>query len=241
MGSSIVTMGIDDSIASQSGCDAACMITPWLICFGFSVAFSALASKIMRLKVLMLNAARFKRIKVRVQDVLEPFCTILLFNGIFLLVWTLLDPLYWERVDAGRNEDGTIESYGRCVSKGKVSLAMLGLLVGVNIMALLFANVLAYQTRNLAVAFNESQYVGVAVFSIFEALLFGVPIVILVYTNPVASYMVRVLWVFVVCMVVLGFMFVPKYWMLDISDEVLRSDVLKSGMDVSQQSHYSSA
>ena len=98
---------------------------------------------------------------------------------------------------------------------------------------------LAYQTRSLAVAFNESQYVGVAVFSIFEALLFGVPIVILVYSNPVASYMVRVLWVFVVCMVVLGFMFIPKHWMQDLTDDTIKSGVVKSGMDGSQYSNYS--
>ena len=76
-------------------------------------------------------------------------------------------------------------------------------------------------------------------FSIFEALLFGVPIVILVYSNPVASYMVRVLWVFVVCMVVLGFMFIPKHWMQDLTDDTIKSGVVKSGMDGSQYSNYS--
>ena len=35
LGSSIYTMGIDDSTSSKRGCDAACMITPWLVCLGF--------------------------------------------------------------------------------------------------------------------------------------------------------------------------------------------------------------
>lgn len=213
MGSSIWTMGIDDSIASQEGCNVACMLTPWLVCVGFSITFSALVSKIMRLQILMKNAARFKRIQVKVKDVLLPFATILVFNCTFLLAWTLADPLYWERVDSGRTENGEIESYGRCVSSGKVSTAMISMLVGINLLALLTANILAYQTRNLDVSFSEGQYVNMAVFSILEALLFGVPIVVIVYSNPVASYVVRTLFVFVVCMVVLGFIFIPKYWM----------------------------
>ena len=95
MGSSIITMGIDDSIASQDGCSVACMITPWLVAVGFSITFSALASKIMRLKVLMEHASQFRRIEVKVQDVLMPFCVILALNTAFLLTWTLVDPLKW--------------------------------------------------------------------------------------------------------------------------------------------------
>lgn len=211
MGSSIYTTGIDDSVASQEGCHAACMITPWLLCLGFSITFAALCSKILRLKILMLNAAKLKRIKVKVQDVLFPFCATLVLNGALLVTWTLADPVYWERVAAGRTQDGQLESFGRCVSSGRLSDVMFALLVTINVLALLMANVLAYQTRNLKVSYEESKYVNLALFSILEALLIGVPILTLV-DDPEASYMVRSLLVFVLCMAVLLFMFIPKFW-----------------------------
>ena len=67
MGLSILPMGIDDEIASDDGCSKACMATPWLFTFGFSITFAALASKLLRLKVLMQNAAQFRRIEVKVR------------------------------------------------------------------------------------------------------------------------------------------------------------------------------
>jgi hypothetical protein len=45
MGTSILPLGIDESIASVKGCSIACMSVPWLIAIGFSVCFAALFSK----------------------------------------------------------------------------------------------------------------------------------------------------------------------------------------------------
>ena len=92
------------------------MITPWLLAVGFSITFAALAAKIWRLTALIQNAAQFRRVNIRPQDVLIPFCIILLFNTAFLLTWTIVDPLVWERVDTGRTEAGVLSSYGRCAS-----------------------------------------------------------------------------------------------------------------------------
>ena len=67
MGAGIIPMGIDDGVASKDGCSKACMTTPWLLAFGFTIIFAALASKLLRLKVLMQNAAQFRRIEVKVR------------------------------------------------------------------------------------------------------------------------------------------------------------------------------
>jgi hypothetical protein len=45
MGTAILPLGIDESIASVKGCSIACMSVPWLISIGFSVCFAALFSK----------------------------------------------------------------------------------------------------------------------------------------------------------------------------------------------------
>ena len=139
-----------------------------------------------------------------------PFGVLMAFNLAFLLTWTIADPLHWERIDTGRTKAGVLSSYGRCASFGNLSSIMLGLLAGVNIVALLFANVLAYMTRLLEVAFNESKFVGLAMASILQAALIGLPLLFLADSNPVARYVVRSLLVFVICMSVLLFIFVPK-------------------------------
>ena len=210
MGSSIYTMGIDDEVASVRGCGMACMATPWLIATGFSVTFAALTSKILRLKILMKNALNCRRIQVRPQDVLLPFCILMGSNTAFLLTWTLADPLEWERVSSGRSETGELESYGHCTASGNVSVVMLSLIGGINLCALVAANVLSYQTRDLGVSFNESKYVGLAMASILQAVLIGCPLLFLADDNTIARYVVRSILVFVICISVQLFIFVPK-------------------------------
>ena len=95
MGSSIITMGVDDSIASTAGCSAACMITPWLVAVGFTITFAALSAKITRLKTLMDHATNFRKVQVEIKDVMAPLAILLTFNIAFLLTWTLIDPYKW--------------------------------------------------------------------------------------------------------------------------------------------------
>jgi len=212
MGSSIVPLGIDDSVASQRGCDIACMATPWLIAIGFSICFASLFSKIWRLNQLMKAAASFRRIQVTIRDVLLPFAIMITLNVVFLSVWTAVDPLYmyWERVDEGRNESGDLVSYGHCTASGTVSIVMISLLAAVNLVALLLANLQAYHARKLTVAYNESKFVALSMASILQATVIGVPLLFLSMTNPTASYVVRIILIFVVCMSILCWIFVPK-------------------------------
>lgn len=112
MSLTIVPLSIDDSMVSAEGCSKACASVPWLIAIGFSVAFSALGSKIWRLNRLMKAASGFKRITIKVKDVMVPFFTLLGINIVLLLVWTVVDPLRWVRTVTGRDSDGSIESVG---------------------------------------------------------------------------------------------------------------------------------
>jgi hypothetical protein len=49
MASAIIPASIDDSVASQKGCNIACVLRPWLSTCGFTVAFSSLFSKLWRI------------------------------------------------------------------------------------------------------------------------------------------------------------------------------------------------
>ena len=198
MGSSIYVMGVDDGIASQRGCDVSCMAIPWFVAIGFSIIFAALFSKIWRLNILMKSATRFRRIQVKVTDVMAPFVVLMVLNVAFLLTWTLVDPLRWERVSRGRTEAGELESYGHCTSTDTVATAMLGLLGGVNLVAVALANIQAYLTRKLTVAYDESKFIALAMASIMQAFLIGLPLLFLAEDNTTASYVVRSLLVFVV-------------------------------------------
>ena len=210
MSLAIVPISIDDSIASKRGCDIACMSTPWLLAVGFCIMFSLLDAKILRVNKLMKSAQRFRRVTVEAKDVLLPFVIMISLNVIFLSVATAIDPLYWERVETGRDGEGNLESYGHCTSDGTVSAVMLGLVVVFNAIALILACYQAYKGLKIDVAYSESTYVAFSIASILQAAIVGVPLIFLSESNPSASFVVRSLLVFVICMSVLCFIFIPK-------------------------------
>ena len=207
MGLSILPMSIDDSVASVRGCSVACMATPWFVSIGFTTAFSALFSKIWRLNQLFENAVNFRRVVVRAKDVLMPFIVLLTLNVTLLLTWTFVDPLYWIRTAP----DDSMQSYGRCVAKGNAWKYLLSLIVVVNFLALALANIQAYKARNISTEFAESTYVMMTLGCFLQALLIGLPLLVLVQSDSTANYFVRSALVFVVCSAMLLLMFVPKY------------------------------
>jgi gamma-aminobutyric acid type B receptor len=79
LGSSIIPLSVDHGVASQKGCNAACMAFPWLLVGGFSVTFSALYAKTERVHRIIRNGVVFNRAVVTVGDVYRPM--ILLLGG----------------------------------------------------------------------------------------------------------------------------------------------------------------
>mmetsp|Transcript_12246 Transcript_12246/g.20084 ORF Transcript_12246/g.20084 Transcript_12246/m.20084 type:complete len:621 (-) Transcript_12246:121-1983(-) len=213
MSLTIVPLSIDDSMVSAEGCSKACASVPWLIAIGFSVAFSALGSKIWRLNRLMKAASGFKRITIKVKDVMVPFFTLLGINIVLLLVWTVVDPLRWVRTVTGRDSDGSIESVGACVTNGSaVSKAMSSLLFIVNLLALGLALIQAYKARGISIEYSESHYVAMSMGFILEAFLIGIPLIFLSSGNPVTSYFVKTVLIFFVSMSLLLWIFAPKIY-----------------------------
>lgn len=103
LSTAIVPFGIDDSRYSNQTCSRACMSIPWLVSTGFTIAFSAVFSKLHRINQLM--ASNMRKIKVTEMDVLKPFAVLFTINLIVLVIWTLVDPPEWSRQpvqDGGR-------------------------------------------------------------------------------------------------------------------------------------------
>ena len=122
LASAVIPMSIDDGVASQQGCNIACMATPWTVSVGFVTTFSALYSKIKRVNMIFSASNSFKRIKVTEKDVMKPFAIMATLNFIVLLCWTLIDPLLWVRKSTGE-----FDSYGSCEAEGDEYIVFLSL------------------------------------------------------------------------------------------------------------------
>ena len=176
----------------------------------------------------MKSANRFQKVKVTERDVLLPFSIIFTLNVALLLAWTFVNPLLWVRlpVDEG-DSSGHWNTYGTCQSQEGSSTTFLVLIVLINAVALILACVQAYRARNISDEYSESKYVAMAVGGMLQILLVGFPIIIISMNNPIAKYFTLTLIIFVTCMAILLFMFLPKLIYLRDENKGLRGGAVR--------------
>lgn len=209
MGASIIPLSLDDEVAGTNVCSAACMMFPWLLSTGFALAFAALFSKTWRVNRVFKQHRQFRRVQVKVVDVIWPFVVLLVLNLVVLSAWTAVSPLEWEReITEIDRFSRSIESRGFCRSHD--SLAFIILLVAMNFGALVLVAYQSYLARSIATAFAESEHIAKAIVCMLLVSFVGVPTILLVSEDPKGHFFVVTSIIFVLCLSVLSFIFVPK-------------------------------
>ena len=201
---------VDDGMGFGEHCTLICMSVPWCASMGFTIAFSALYSKTRRVNKIFHSDSAFGRVKVSERDVLVPFFVLLSLNLLILILWTILDPMVYTRVaDYGRDGwNRVISTHGEC-SSDTTPYYLIPLAI-VNAGVLMLANWQCYVARDIVSEFAETKYIGICMGSLLQAGITGVPVLVISRDNPSAYYLVATLFVFIVCVVILGSIFVPK-------------------------------
>lgn len=90
----------------------------------------------------------------------------------------------------------------------KIYLILLGVINGG---ALVIAMYQAYQARDIQTEFAESKYIAFVMFSFVEAVLVGLPVLLLDRENARVKYFETAIICILLCLAILGFIFVPKF------------------------------
>lgn len=214
MASSIIPLSFDDS-TGHLGSTGICMSVPWLCFMGFSITFAALYSKTKRINKIFRSGQMFTRVKVKAQHVVIPFLVLVSLNAIVLICWTVLDPLTYVRANhAGLDGwNRVISTYGTCQSQHGYRYVIP--LTLINLIVLLIANYQAYEARKIKSEFSESKYIGLAMASMLQCGVIGIPILFVVRQQPQAFYIILVLVLFIISEVVLLLIFAPKIILQD--------------------------
>ena len=214
LASSLIPMSFDDrgnpSQLSDRRKILICMSIPWLGSMGFAITFAALYTKLRRINRLFHSSDSFLHVRVTQRDVIAPLFMVLAANAAILIAWTIVDPLVYVRQDF-QATDGwgrALASYGTCRSNNVA--AYLVPLALVNTGVLLLANWNAYRARVIETEFSESKYLAIAMASILQAIMCGIPVLFLVRDAPKAFYLVLTFCISITCMAVLLAVFVPK-------------------------------
>lgn len=217
MGSAIIPLSLDDvgEPISPFRSRGICMSVPWVSCCGFTIVFSALFAKTFRITRILRAAMTFQRVTVTKKDVLLPMVILLSLNVLVLTLWTALDPLSYIRQD-NPGTDGwnrTISTFGACRSRN--ALPYLLPLVFINLFCLGIANWQAYLARKIKSEFAESKYIGLAMAVFLQTMLIGLPVLFIVRNSPQSFYLTLCFILFVVCIMLLLLIFVPKIVLAD--------------------------
>lgn len=105
-------------------------------------------------------------------------------------------------------------------------------LVCVNLFVLIILNIYAYLSRHIHTEYSESRYIGLVNASMLQAAVIGLPVVYLVYDDPLTYYIVITLLISVTCMAILGFIMYPKYvglkqWREDVKRSMIQTATTK--------------
>ncbi|GAX11783.1 hypothetical protein FisN_7Lh167 [Fistulifera solaris] len=214
LASSLIPLSFDDNgipfDPSDTEAKLICMSVPWLASTGFTISFSALFAKTMRVNKIFHSKSRFARVEIKPKDVALPFFGLLMANTVILTLWSVLDPLTYTRQDLPGLDgwDRVIATYGACKSENV--LRFLLPLAAVNLSLLAAANWQAYEARYIESEFSESKYIATSMASLLQAMLSGIPILFVVKESPQAFYLVIVFMIFTIASAVLLLIFVPK-------------------------------
>jgi len=142
----------------------------------------------------------------------KPIAAILVLDLAILVWWTLDDKaaLKWVRLPKTVDTFGNVlESTGLCRSESPWLQG--GLILALHFSVLVYGNYMCYKSRHAGTAFSESKYVFMCMVSNLQIMALGVPMLIMVYDNPVSNYFMRTAIIFMNDVGVMCLIFLPKF------------------------------
>ena len=175
------------------------------------LSFAALFAKITRIAKIFGNK-KLMRVTITWVDMMKPIVVLLAVDIVILALWSSDEKaaLKWERIPKTTDSAGyVLESTGMCTSESPWVYG--GLILGLHFAVLVYGNYMCYKSRNAGIAFSESKYVFMAMVSNLQIMALGLPMLIMVYDNPVSNYFMRTGIVFMNDVGVMLLIFVPKF------------------------------
>jgi len=147
--------------------NATCVANIWLVNVGYTLELVPLIVKVAALNSLYQAATRMRRVTLHRSRLFGTVAIISALVILFLALWTGFD---WPQVAAEYQVTDTTTDYGETIVE-KLNYCRSEYMfwyyvsVGWNVVLLFAATVLAVQTRSLKQAFNESQTLGILIYS----------------------------------------------------------------------------
>ena len=163
---------------------------------GFSITFGTLFAKIRRIYVILQSAVEMRRVAVTFQETLRIVGLVLLLDVTILIVWTVIDPLQWERTTIQTDQyDYVLESEGNCESEHwMIWTSIIG---SFHILLVAVACFMCYLARHMPEEISNGKHVALAVASNMQIYIVAVPVVLILGSGAQSKFFVQsaVIWI----------------------------------------------
>ncbi|KAJ3203444.1 hypothetical protein HDU67_010187 [Dinochytrium kinnereticum] len=184
--------------------NVSCILQPWLVVMSFSLTLAALVTKNWRILKIFRNK-RMKKMNLNDSELLKTCLALISINVVVLTIWTAIDPPQKSLISLS-----TAQFYS-CKSRNSLfGWGMIGGLVGYSALMLGAGVYLAYCTRNVHGAFNESKYIGYTIYTIVLVNIILLPLSFIDTMGAQFQYIFRGIAIELSAVTVTMNMFVPK-------------------------------
>jgi len=205
----------------------ACQATPWLYFVGFCITFGSLFAKICRVFHLFQAAARMQRTSFTTKDTIIIVSIVLSVDIVILTIWTVVDPLQWERFVLTADKYGvTLSSQGYCTCDTWLIFA--GIIAAYHFLLMGIACLMCYKARDIPTEFSEGKYVAIAMVSNLQIFVVGLPVLLILGTDSETSFFVRSVIIWMNDFAVLVLIFGNLIWSVHFDQAKFDSGVIES-------------
>jgi len=168
---SIFTISFDESYGWTKGqLDKACMAMPWLLALGHILVYASIFTKLWRVNKVL----QFTRRKVSFVQVGAPMFLLLLGAIVILVLWTVIDPLTWERDEIN---EITGENVGTCESRRAEAFA--APLLAIILLPTVMTGFMAYKTKDVDEQYTEGWWIFTLITIHLQIMFVTTPVIII--------------------------------------------------------------
>lgn len=175
---------------TETRLDRACATAPWFYIVGHILIYGSLSTKLWRVHQVL----QFTRREIKIQQVMWPMALLLAASLSILLIWTLVDPLHWNREET---DSITGESFGSCQSDSTKTFAPVEFLLVIP--PTLLTAWMAWKTKDVDQMYAESWWIFIMVVVQLEIAMIAIPVTIILHdVSTEGSYLL-------ICAMLIGF------------------------------------
>ena len=197
---SIIFMSRDSRNSSKEELDNSCVAFPWLLTLGQMLTTATLVAKIYRVKEVTScwgpGQLSTEKTKVTIRDVSGFIIGGLAADLVILGIWYGTDPLHWTiTVISSDFQDIILQAVGKCSSDGHYAWIYPMVIVMLHFCLLVYANILAFQTRRFH-KISDSKMAAVSVFNSIQLLILATIMVAMSGSNVSIDFIIKASYAF---------------------------------------------